>query len=128
VKNSSLNSNPESSVEKLINRLAISPDTYSHLQVFLHRVIEKKCQYDYEFLMVTPTRFGKVEVLNLNVEGDFIIIEFRDCALGKTGEVRININDTNPKMLFICWQDITKMVKGVNKPSYCSDELLELDY
>ena len=97
-------------VQDLIHLIESSPSNFKHLQVFLHRERGTKSRPDNFFLMVTPRVFGKVEVLDLNVEGDYIIVEFLDCTLQEVGNIRININDEKPSTLFICWQDIMKMV------------------
>ena len=47
--------------------------------------------------------FGLVKVLDLNIDGDYVIIEFLDCAMQQVGNVRIDIQYASPQTLFICW-------------------------
>ena len=115
-------------VLNLIERISSSPDDFRHLQVFLHRERDTDSRPDYFFLMVSPRVFGKVELLDLTVEGDNIIVEFLDCAMQEVGNVRINISEEKPKVLFICWQDIRKMVLDESASMSCTDELLEFDF
>jgi len=95
---------------------------------FLHRGREGNGATNYDFLMVTPTTFGKVEVQDICVEEPNIIIEFRDCAVDQVGHIRINVHDPSPRVLFISWQDIRNMVI-VDKHNHVDDVgLLEFDY
>jgi hypothetical protein len=114
-------------IQGLIERISSNPDKYMHLQVFLHRERDTDSRPDNYFLMVSPRVFGKVKVLDLEVEGNFINIEFLDCAMQEVGNVRINISEEKPKVLFICWQDIRKMVLD-ETVTLDKDELLEFDF
>ena len=78
--------------------------------------------------MVTPNLFGKVKVLDLIVDGDNITIEFIDIAMQRVGNVRVDITDKNPKVLFVNWNDIKKIVVNDNSTDYSDDELLEFDF
>jgi hypothetical protein len=98
------------------------------LQVFLHRKREDKCPTDTEYLMVTPSTFGKVEVHDISVEEPDIIIEFRDCAMDLVGHLRINVYEPAPKALFINWRDVKEMVIEDIKSYINDNDLLELDY
>lgn len=117
------------SMEELVNQMICSPDDYKNLKVFLHRRKYTNSRPDNYFLMVTPKVFGKVEVLDLTVDGNFIIVEFFDCAMQEIGIIHINIYDDKPSALFICWQDVKKMVLDETISSYYDDNyLLEFDY
>ena len=118
----------QDTVQELINLIGSSPDQFKHLQVFLHRERQGDFKTDNKFLMVTPRVFGKVEMLDLKVEGDYIIVDFMDCAMQEVGNVRINISDDKPSVLFICWQDVRKIVFDETISSYCDNDLLEFDY
>lgn len=84
-------SNNDIEVQELVDMITMSPGNYKHLQIFLHSEVTSESHQDYEFLMVTPTSFGKVKLLNLVVEDNFVILEIRDCSTQKVGDVRINI-------------------------------------
>ncbi len=49
-------------------------------------------------------------MLNLNVEDDYVVLEFLDCGTKQVGNVRININNEEPSVVFVNWKDIRKMV------------------
>ena len=115
-------------VEGLISQMESCTDLHHRLQVFLHRDRKTECKSDFEFLMVTPHTFGKVKLLNLNVEDPFVIIDFLDCASEQVGNVQIDVNDNKPQVLFICWQDIKSMVHADNHTIIDKSELLEFDY
>lgn len=116
------------SMEELVNQMSFSPDDYMNLQIFLHRKRDINSRPNNYFLMVTPKVFGKVEVLDLTIEGNFINIEFLDCAMQEHGNIWINISDEKPSSFFICWQDVRKMVLDETISSYCDKDLLEFDY
>ena len=69
----------DKSAEELISRMSKSPEEYKQIQVFLHREGENHSKTDYKFLMVTTNSFGKVELQNLNVEDNYVVLEFLDC-------------------------------------------------
>ena len=98
------------SIKRLIIEMALSPDKFKNLQVFMHRERENDCNTDYEFLMVTPNSFGKVILQDLTLVNDCVILTIQDCTTGKAGDIRVNISDVNPNVLFVCWQDIKNMV------------------
>ena len=125
---SSFTNSEDISLEELVNQMSCSPDDYKNLQIFLHRRRDANSRPDNCYLMVTPQVFGKVEVLDLTVEDNFIIIEFLDCAMQEVGIIHINIDDDKPSELFICWQDVKKMVLDEAISSYCDNNLLEFDY
>ncbi|MCA1756271.1 MAG: hypothetical protein LC649_02290 [Bacteroidales bacterium] len=113
--------------QELISLLESCPDKYKNLQVFLHRERDNDSRPDNYFLMVSPRVFGKVEVLDLTVEGKYIILEFFDCTMQEVGNIRLKIDDDKPQVLFICWQDIRKMVLNESL-TISNDGLLEFDF
>ena len=115
-------------VQGLIDHIDSSPENFEHLQVFLHRERQSDCQPDLEFLMVTPTSFGKIELLNVSVEANYVILEIKDCLTQLVGNVRIDISDASPKTFFIRWQDIKQMVLADIATNYSDDEILEFDF
>jgi hypothetical protein len=116
------------SLEELVNQISCAPNDYKNLQIFLHW--DRKINYhsETEFLMVTPTCFGKVKISNLSVENNSIIIEFVDCQNQEIGIAHVNIYEEKPSVLFICWQDIRSMFESTEKTSLDNSELLEFDY
>lgn len=119
--------NHNDKTQELIDLFETYPDKYKHLQVFLHRERDTGVRPDNYFLMVSPRVFGKVEVLDLTVEDDNINIEFLDCTIKEVGNIRINIDDDKPQVLFICWRDIREMVLD-GTLTLDKDELLEFDF
>ena len=115
-------------IDFLISGMTNAPENYKHLKIFLHRKRENNIKQDFEFLMITPNTFGKVKLLNLNVEDTFVIIDFLDCASEQVGNVKIDVNDNKPQVLFICWQDIKSMVSADKNTIIDNSELLEFDY
>lgn len=122
-----LSNNKDDKIQELINLFERYPYKFEHLKVFLRRRRDANSRPDNFFLMVTPRVFGKVEVLDLTVEDNFIIIEFLDCAIQEVGIVRLNIVDDMPNTLFIRWQDVKKMV--LDEPLASSnEELLDFEF
>ena len=121
------NHDDDDKIQELISLFESSKDKFKHLQVFLHRFRDTDIRPDDYFLMVTPNVLGKVKVLDLKVENNFINIEFLDCTIQEAGIVRINIDDDKPSVLFICWQDIRKMVLDETQ-TISNLDLLEFDY
>ncbi|MCB8999324.1 MAG: hypothetical protein H6540_04550 [Bacteroidales bacterium] len=105
-----INHSTDDKIQELCDLIESSPEVYKHLQVFLHRERDTDSRPDNDFLMVTPRVFGKVKVLDLTVEGDYIFVKFLDCFTKHVGCVKIDIHDASPATFFICWQDIRKMV------------------
>jgi hypothetical protein len=99
---------------------------YSHMQVFLHRNF--KCQIGSKFLMVSPTVFGLVVVRDLTYENGNVIVEFLDYVTKQVGNVRIDINDERPRVLFICFEDIKSIVLTDCKKVVDDSGLLEFEY
>ena len=125
------NSNSEDKVQNLVDLMENSPDKYKHLQVFLHRERPDNSHQDYEFLMVSPKVFGKVRILNVDIEDDFIILEFLDCSTILVGNVKLDIHENNPQTFFICWRDIKQIVldePDIFKSKTRKSELLEFNF
>lgn len=118
----------KNSLEELVAIMSSSPEKYAQLQVFLHRKREVNYTSDKEFLMVSPTTFGKILVQDLTVDDPFIIVQFLDCTSREVGLVRININEEKPCVLFVNWKDLRKMILQERRKTQDIDELLELEY
>jgi len=114
--------------EEFLDGISPFSEKCPQLQVFLHREREGNDATEKEFLMVTDSSFGKVEIQDILVEEPNIIIEYCDCAMDQVGHIRINAHDPDPKVLFISWQDIKNMVI-VDKHNHVDDVgLLEFDF
>ena len=106
------------SIEDLISKWVATPNKFNHLRLFIHRDRKGDTKPNYQFLMVTPLTFGLVIVKDLTIEEPFVIIKFFDCAMGLIGNVRVNIHDEKPNVLFVCWDDIVDMVKEYKPEDY----------
>lgn len=111
------------SIDELINGWNDSPNTFSHLKVFMHLPREKDVKSGYNFLMITPQTFTKVKIKDLKVEDDSIAIEYFDCIFNETEIITIGIHDIKPQVIFVNWNDIKKMVVD-----YDVKDLLKFDY
>jgi hypothetical protein len=118
----------DDNVQGLIEMMENSLEDYNHLQVFLSRDGISNWSEEDEFLMVTPTSFGKVKLLDVSTEDNFIILRIQDCCTQLSGNVRIDINDNNPQTFFINWKDIRRMVLDETTTNNRSDELLDFDF
>lgn len=96
------------------------------MQVFLHRNF--KCQIGSKFLMVNPSVFGLVVVKDMMYKNGVVIVEFLDCVTQQVGNVRININNERPYVLFICFEDIRSIVLTNSKKVVVDSGLLEFEY
>lgn len=115
-------------IEELINQISCAPDEFKNLQIFLRWDGKTNHYSEAEFLMVTPTCFGRVKILNLNVDNDYIIIEFFDCQTQAVGNVRVKIHEERPSVLFVSWKDILSMVNSDRNTISDNSGLLEFDY
>ena len=120
--------NDHDNVQGIIKMMETQPLDFQHLKIFLSRDGKPNCLQDNMFLMISPTVFGKVKVLDLWVEGNTVIIEFLDCVMQEVGYVRVDITNKNPKFLFVNWNYIRKMVSDDSTTSISNDELLEFDF
>lgn len=78
--------------------------------------------------MVTPSVFGLVVVNGLTYENGIVIVEFLDCVTMQVGNVRIGINDERFSVLFICFEDIRRIVLTDSKKVVDDSGLLEFEY
>ena len=78
--------------------------------------------------MVSPSVFGLVVIKDLQYENGFVIVQIYDCVTQQVGNVRRNINDERPCVLFICFDDIKSIVLTDSKKVVDDSGLLEFDY
>lgn len=104
------------------------PINYQGILDLFHREAGDDSIPNQEFLVVTPSKFFKAEVVHIKPDSEGITIEYRDCTTQSIGIVRIEVGDLNPRVLFINWNDIRKMVINDTTASINPDELLEFDF
>ncbi|MBN1186473.1 MAG: hypothetical protein JXB49_29630 [Bacteroidales bacterium] len=109
----------------LLNAMADS-DKYSHLRIILSRKAIKGT-FPHCFLMVTPSSFGIVKLLELGYDDDKIILHLQDVYTEITSKVYLDIHDKRYKFLLIEWQDILDMVLRYKSTLEGTEEMLELD-
>jgi len=113
------------SEDALLNAMANS-DKYSHLRIILSRK-SIKGTFPHCFLMVTPSSFGIVKLLDLDYDADKIVLHLQDIQTEIKSKVFIDIHDKRYKFLLIEWQDILDMVLRYESTLDGADEMLELD-
>lgn len=123
-----LSNSEDISMEELVNQMGCAPYDYKNLQIFLHWDREVNYHSETEFLMVTPTCFGKVKISNLSVENNSVVIDYVDCQTQEFGSVHVKIYEEKPSILFINWNDIKSMFDSTKKSSIDNSELLDFDY
>ena len=95
---------------ELINNMAAMPEKFEHIKIFLGRNINDIDYTNLQFLMVTPTFFGKVRLDDLECENDQVILHITDLQTNNSGNVRVDMNIETQTTLFIYWKDLQKMV------------------
>lgn len=115
-------------MEELVNQMSCTPDDYKNLQIFLHRDREINYHSETEYLLVSPSCFGKVRLSNLSVDNNFIIIEFVECLSQEVGFVRVKIYEENPSTFFINWNDVKSLVSTDVSTFFDDSGLLEFDF
>ena len=113
------------SEDALLNAMANS-DMYSHLRIILSRKAIKGT-FPHCFLMVTPSSFGMVNLLELEYDDDKIVLHLQDVHTEITSRVYLDIHDKRYKFLLIEWQDILDMVLRYESALKRVDKMLELD-
>jgi hypothetical protein len=116
------------SITELVNQMSCAPHEYKNLQIFLHWDREINYHLETEYLLVSPSCFGKVKISNLSVENNYVVIDYVDCQTQELGSVHVKINEEKPSILFINWNDIRSMFDSTKKTSINNSELLEFDY
>ena len=109
--------------EELLDAMALT-DNFSHLKIFLgysHEVGILPQRY----LMVSPSDFGIVKLLDLDYEKEEVVLHLQDDKTKVSSKLYLDIHDNRYKFLLIRWRDITDLVMedGTNG----DNELLELE-
>lgn len=123
-----ININTNDELKGLIERIDSNPDDFDNIKIFLKRDDRTDWFENTEYLMVSPTTMGKVGLIDLEVEDNFIILHILDCSSQLTGNVRIDINDTRPQCYFLRWSDVKQMVLDESISGHKDDDLLEFDF
>ena len=123
-----LSNSEDISMEELVNQMSCNPYDYKNLQIFLHWDREINYQTETEYLMVTPSCFGKVRISNLSVENNSVVIDYVDCQTQEVGSAHVKIYEKKPSILFINWNDIKGMFDSTKKSSIDNSELLDFNY
>lgn len=113
------------SEDALLNAMANS-DIYSHLRIILSRKAIKGT-FPHCFLMVTPSSFGIVKLLDLDYDADKIVLHLQDIQTEIKSKVFIDIHDKRFKFLLIEWQDILDMVLTNHNLKDANMSLLQID-
>lgn len=101
---------------------------YPHLQIVLSRAGHIKNGIGKKYLMVTPTGFGIIKLLDLAFDGEYIILNLQDCTDGNQRHIPININDTSFKFLLIYWDNIKDIVMEEILTNNNKDDMLEIEF
>ena len=99
---------------------------YGHLRLILTK--NNNHEYGQQYLMVTPTAFGVVKLIDIDFRENHIYIELLDCVTGTVKDISVDIDDDKFKFLLISWTDIKKIVLAENKTKFNHDELLDFNY
>ncbi len=109
--------------EELLDAMSSTND-YEHLQVFLGYNLEARA-IPQRYLMVTPSYFGIVNLLDLEYEKEKVVIYLQDDKTKVCSKVYLDIHDNSYKFLLLRWSDILDLVlkDSTNK----DNDLLELE-
>ncbi|MBP7508399.1 MAG: hypothetical protein KA807_11280 [Prolixibacteraceae bacterium] len=111
--------------DELLESMANS-DNYSHLRILLsHKPF--KAILPHLFLMVTPSSFGVVKLLDIDYEENNIIVHLQDFVTEVISKVYLDIHEKRYKFLLIEWQDVLDMAISYQKNKEIKNEMLELD-
>jgi sporulation protein YlmC with PRC-barrel domain len=99
---------------------------YAHLRLILTK--NNNHEYGQQYLMVTPSAFGVVKLIDIDFRDNHIYIELQDCVTGTVKDISVDIDDDKFNFLLISWTDIKKIVLAENKNIFNHDELLDFNY
>jgi len=106
----------------------LSNAKYPYLQLFLRRDGDVSQGLGQRYLMVTPSSFGVVTLINLDFDGSKILLDLQDCTTEMVKKISIDINDNTFNFLLIAWRDIRKMVIEDLNTKVSDDKLLEFEF
>jgi hypothetical protein len=86
---------------------------YSHLRIILSK--NNNREFGQRYLMITPSAFGVVKLINVDYNGNKILLDLQDCITGMVKQIPINVNDKSFNFLLISWDDIRRIVLAENK-------------
>jgi hypothetical protein len=115
---------PNPLLKELIDGLE-SGSQYQHLRIILssndNRSLGQK------FLLVSPSAFGVVKLLDFNVEDNHVFFVLKDIITGIVNKISIDVDDDSFKFLLINWDDIIIM-HHLTKDEGTNETLLDFDY
>jgi hypothetical protein len=124
--NQSNTQSKQKTLDELIE--CISNAKYLHLQLFLSRDGDVSQGLGQQYLMVTPSSFSLIKLIDLDFSNNQIYLDLQDINSGILKRISIDIDDDSFHFLLILWSDIRKMVLAENKTIFNNDEILEFDF
>lgn len=120
------NINPKSPLlKKLIDGLE-SGSQYQHLRIILSS--NDKRTSGQKFLMVSPSAFGIVKLLDFNVENNHVFFVLQDILTGITEKVSIDIDDDTFRFLLISFDDIITLTNQIKDAEGPEKSFIDFDY
>lgn len=116
-----------SSIDELILNVEKHPDIYRHLQIFLsHEYTNDAPALGEEYLAVTKNGFALYRMNDIDYQNGIINISLTDTTTNQAETYILDINDKNPKCIFLRWKDIRNMVLDeCMRSNKNDDDLLE---
>jgi hypothetical protein len=116
-----------SSIDELIQNVEKHPDIYRHLQIFLsHEYTNDAPALGEEYLAVTKNGFAIYRIDDIDYQNGIINISLTDTTTYQAETYILDINDKNPKCIFLRWKDVKEMVfNECIRSDRNNDELLE---
>jgi hypothetical protein len=111
-------------LKKLIDGLE-SGSQYQHLRIILSSNDNRTSGQ--KFLMVSPSAFGVVKLLEFNVENNHVFFVLQDILTGIIEKVSINVDDDTFRFLLISFDDIITLTHQINDDVGTEETLLDFD-
>lgn len=112
-------------LKKLIDGLE-SGSQYQHLRIILSSTGNRT--FGQKFLMVSPSAFGIVNLIDFNVDDSHVYFVLQDIITGIVKKVSLDVEDNSVKFLLISWEDIITLSHQTNENLGNDTTLLEFDY
>ena len=98
-------------LDELIDVIEKNSDEYKHLQIFFSRECPNGSPtLGEEYLAITTAGFALYRLDDINYQNGIINISLTEKTTSEAETYTLDINDKNPKCIFIRWNDIRKMV------------------
>lgn len=118
--------NPDSpSFEEVLSGMTVY-GKYDHLRIILSKNDNR--QMGQKYLMITPSAFGAVKLLDIEYCENRICMALQDTCTGMIKTIHLDIDDPAFRFILVSMQDIRELLKGdnINKP--IDDDLLDFDF